>query len=97
MSEQMNAAPVNRLNHQLITLLRHALRDAEAGRFVAGGVLLVPDKSNFLALCASNGYFAEMIAAAEIALADTVQALRDHQVQLRSGQVIRAGNMPRSQ
>lgn len=97
MSEQMNAAPVNRLNHQLITLLRHALRDAEAGRFVAGGVLLVPDKSGFLALCASNGYYAEVIAAAEVAISDTIQALRAHQTQLRSGQVLRAENMPRAQ
>ena len=97
MSDELNSAPVNRLNHQLITLLRHALRDAEAGRFVAGGVLLVPDKSSFLALCAIGGYYAEMIAAAEVAISDTVQALRQNQTQLRSGQVIRAGNMPRTQ
>jgi hypothetical protein len=102
MSDELNGeataqapGPINnRINHQLVALLRNALRDAEAGRIIAGGFIAVLDPGlpiPFIVLRPGSLQGAcELIAGAEVLKAHVVAKVNAPQQS-----VLRAANMPR--
>lgn len=84
----------NRINHQLVTLLRNALRDAEAGRIIAGSVIAVLDPGVVIPFIALRGSFqgsCEIICGAELVKSHVI----NKGSQPQQPAIMRAGNMPR--
>ncbi len=78
------------VNHNLVRLLEKALEDAKAGRVTGGGVALALGPSNFMATAAFGAQPAEVMAAAQLLVADIIEAIR----QMRQSRIMRAGAMP---
>jgi hypothetical protein len=76
-----------KVSRELVTLLKCALADAEAGKIVAGGVVVVIGPSNFAAFGAMGVYPGEIIAGAAVLTADTITKMR----QPRPGSIIQPG------
>ena len=96
-TEQAPGPITNRINHQLVTLLRNALRDAEAGRIIAGGFIAVLYPGvvlPFAALRPNLQGATEVIAGVEVLKANVIQTVTHRAAQQPAG-ILRAGNVPR--